>query len=169
MRQSGQIRLGVPTTIKRRRFGMRRRGKGVVDKSRSPARLLSGPASRPSPAPQPQSRLLRVLPFEGRDPSLQAAFSKSSRSSVTHPPGVPGDREPRGNSKRSLPPSGHDGAARNHARGCVAHRAISSLRASATTIIRRIRPAAPSVRLRNHWARSLSGCQSSQRQLIWII
>ena len=54
--------------------------------------------------------------------------------------------------------SGHDGAVRNHAR-----------RASATTMMRRIRPVAPSVRLRNHWARSLSGCQSSQRQLIWIM
>ena len=29
---------------------------------------------------------------------------KPSRSSVTHPPGVPGGREPRGNSKRSPPP-----------------------------------------------------------------
>ena len=40
---------GDPTTIKWRRFGDVR-GTGVVDKSRSPARLLSGLASRPAPA-----------------------------------------------------------------------------------------------------------------------
>jgi hypothetical protein len=94
-------------------------GKGVVRKSQSPARLLSGPASPPAPAPQPQSRLLRVLPFEGRDPSLQAAFSSSVGVRSHIRPAFPAVANLAGIRNARRRRSGHDGAVRNHARRCI--------------------------------------------------
>ncbi len=95
---------GDPTKIKRRRFGMRRpwQGRGRQEAVTGSTFIRSGiPASAGAATPIP---LAAGVALRGTGPFSTSGVFKPSRSSVTHPPGVPGGREPRGNSKRSPPP-----------------------------------------------------------------
>ena len=122
---------------------------------RADAQLLSGRFPAPMRRIRPPIPLAAGTAFRRRDPSTGRRLS--ALSTVGHSPPGPAPAASgrtgavRSRDQASLAPVGTRPVSQNR------QRAMSSLRASATTITRRIRPRPPAVRSSNHLLSALSG------------
>ena len=122
---------------------------------RADAQLLSGRFPAPMRRIRPPIPLAAGTAFRRRDPSTGRRLS--ALSMVGHSPPGPAPAASgrtgtvRSQDQASLAPVGTRPVSQNR------QRAMSSLRASATTITRRIRPRPPAVRSSNHLLSALSG------------
>ena len=122
---------------------------------RADAQLLSGRFPAPMRRIRPPIPLAAGTAFRRRDPSTGRRLS--ALSMVGHSPPEPAPAASgrtgavRSRDQASLAPVGTRPVSQNR------QRAMSSLRASATTITRRIRPRTPAVRSSNHLLSALSG------------